>query len=59
MVRVGILGSAGYTGGELLRILVNHPEVRIIFANSESNAGRPVSEVHTSLEGETDLRFTD
>jgi len=58
MVKVGILGAAGYTGGELIRVLLGHPEVDIVFANSESNAGNPVSEVHEGLIGETDLRFT-
>lgn len=57
-VRIGILGAAGYTGGELLRLLLNHPQAEVIFANSESNAGNPVSDVHGGLEGETDLRFT-
>ena len=59
MIKVGILGAAGYTGGELIRLLLNHPEVEIVFANSESNAGNPVAEVHEGLYGETDLRFTD
>lgn len=59
MVRVGILGAAGYTGGELIRLLLNHPEVEIVFANSGSNAGNSVSEVHEGLVGETSLRFTD
>ena len=58
MVRIGILGAAGYTGGELIRLLLCHPEAKIVFANSESNAGNPVSEVHEGLVGETDLSFT-
>ncbi len=58
MVRVGILGAAGYTGGELIRLLINHPEAEIAFANSESNAGNLVSDVHEGLIGETDMRFT-
>ena len=58
-VRVGVLGAAGYTGGELIRVLLGHPQVEIVFANSESNAGNPVSEVHEGLIGETDLKFTD
>ena len=58
MVRIGILGAAGYTGGELIRVLLGHPEAKIVFANSESNAGNPVSEVHEGLLGETDLCFT-
>ena len=57
-VRIGILGAAGYTGGELLRLLLNHPQAEVVFANSESNAGNLVSDVHGGLEGETDLRFT-
>ena len=59
MIKVGILGAAGYTGGELIRLLLNHPEVEIVFANSESNAGNLVSDVHEGLIGDTDLRFTD
>ncbi|MBR7053160.1 MAG: N-acetyl-gamma-glutamyl-phosphate reductase [Prevotella sp.] len=59
MTRAGILGAAGFTGGELIRLLLNHPEVEIVFANSESNAGNPVSDVHEGLVGDTDLRFTD
>ena len=58
MIRVGILGAAGYTGGELIRLLVNHPEAEIVFANSESNAGNPVAEVHEGLYGDRDLTFT-
>ena len=59
MIKVGILGAAGYTGGELIRLLLNHPEAEIVFANSESNAGNLVSDVHEGLIGETDLKFTD
>ena len=59
MIRIGILGAAGYTGGELIRLLVNHPEAEIVFANSESNAGNLVADVHEGLLGDTDLRFTD
>jgi len=59
VIRIGILGAAGYTGGELIRVLLNHPQVEIVFANSESNAGNPVSDVHEGLIGETDLKFTD
>lgn len=55
----GIIGSAGYTGGELIRILLNHPEVEIAFVQSKSNAGKSVSSVHTDLAGETELSFTD
>ncbi|MCF0159454.1 MAG: N-acetyl-gamma-glutamyl-phosphate reductase [Bacteroidaceae bacterium] len=59
MIRIGILGAAGYTGGELMRLLLNHPQTEIVFANSESNAGNLVSDVHEGLIGETNLRFTD
>ena len=59
MIKVGILGAAGYTGGELIRLLLHHPEAEIVFANSESNAGNLVSDVHEGLIGDTDLRFTD
>ena len=58
MIRIGILGAAGYTGGELIRLLINHPEAEIVFANSESNAGNPVAEVHEGLYGDCDLKFT-
>lgn len=58
MIRVGIIGGAGYTAGELLRILLNHPEVEIAFVQSSSNAGNPVADVHVDLLGETDLQFT-
>ncbi len=58
LVRVGILGAAGYTGGELIRVLLNHPDVEIVFANSESNAGNKVYEVHEGLMGDTEMEFT-
>jgi len=58
MIKVGILGAAGYAGGELIRVLVGHPDAEIIFANSESHAGRSVAEVHEGLYGDTDLKFT-
>lgn len=57
-INVGIVGSAGYTGGELLRILINHPHVHILFAHSASNADKPVYSVHTDLLGDTELEFT-
>lgn len=57
-MKVGILGAAGYTGGELIRLLLNHPDAEIVFANSESNAGNLVSDVHEGLIGETDMRFS-
>ena len=59
MIKVGIIGGAGYTAGELLRLLINHPEVEIRFVNSSSNAGNKITDVHEGLYGETDLVFTD
>jgi N-acetyl-gamma-glutamyl-phosphate reductase len=58
-INVGIIGGAGYTGGELLRILLNHPNVKIAFINSESQEGKLASETHKDLFGETDLRFSN
>lgn len=58
MVKVGIIGGAGYTGGELIRLLIHHPQAEIVFIHSKSNAGNPVSKVHQDLIGETDLKFT-
>jgi N-acetyl-gamma-glutamyl-phosphate reductase len=57
-VRVGIIGGAGYTGGELIRILLNHPNAEIVFVQSKSNAGNPLSKVHEDLVGETDIKFS-
>lgn len=57
-IRVGIIGGAGYTGGELIRILLNHPSAEIIYIHSKSNAGNDVSSVHHDLLGETDLKFS-
>ena len=58
MIKAGIIGGAGYTAGELIRILLNHPDVELIWVNSSSNAGNPISSVHQGLIGETDLIFT-
>jgi N-acetyl-gamma-glutamyl-phosphate reductase len=58
MIQVGIIGGAGYTAGELLRILINHPEAEIAFVQSSSNSGNLISDVHVDLLGETDLKFT-
>ncbi len=58
-IKVGIAGGAGYTGGELIRILINHTGAEIRFVHSNSNAGNPVSDVHTDLFGDTDLKFTN
>ena len=57
-IKAGIIGGAGYTGGEMLRILVNHPNVEIDFVNSKSNSGNYIYEVHTDLFGDTDLKFS-
>ena len=59
MIKVGIIGGAGYTAGELLRLLINHPDVEIVFVHSNSNAGNKISDVHSGLFGETDIVFTD
>jgi len=59
MVKVGIIGGAGYTAGELLRLLVNHPAAELAFVHSESHAGDPIAQVHGGLWGDTDLCFTD
>ncbi|MCU0428756.1 MAG: N-acetyl-gamma-glutamyl-phosphate reductase [Cytophagaceae bacterium] len=58
MIKIGIIGGAGYTGGELLRILVNHPNADIRFIHSNSNAGNPIAQVHSDLLGMTELKFT-
>jgi N-acetyl-gamma-glutamyl-phosphate reductase len=58
-IKVGIIGGAGYTGGELLRLLLLHPNTNIAFIHSNSNAGNPVHEVHQDLIGTTDLCFSD
>jgi len=57
-IKAGIIGGAGYTGGEMLRILVNHPDVEIAFVHSNSNAGNYLYQVHTDLFGDTDQKFT-
>ena len=58
-IQVGIVGGAGYTGGELIRLLINHPYVDIRFVLSKSNAGNPISKVHNDLVGETNLIFAE
>ncbi len=58
-IRIGITGGAGYTGGELIRILLQHPHAELVFVQSKSNAGQPLSSVHQDLSGETELVFTD
>lgn len=59
MIKIGIIGGAGYTAGELIRLLINHPETEIVFINSSSNAGNKITDVHAGLYGECDLTFTD
>lgn len=58
MIKVGIIGGAGYTAGELLRILLNHPEAEVTYIHSTSNAGNKVTDVHRDLLGDTDLVFS-
>jgi N-acetyl-gamma-glutamyl-phosphate reductase len=58
-IKVGIVGGAGYTGGELIRILLNHPEAELTFVHSSSNGGNPIYSVHKDLIGETGMNFTD
>ena len=57
-IKVGIIGGAGYTGGELIRLLIRHPDVAVSFIHSRSNAGKPVHSVHHDLIGDTDLKFS-
>lgn len=59
MIRAGIIGGAGYTAGELIRLLIHHPQVELVFVNSTSNAGNKLTDVHGGLLGDTDLSFTD
>ena len=59
MIKAGIIGGAGYTAGELIRLLINHPETEIVFIKSSSNAGNKITDVHEGLYGECDLTFTD
>ena len=59
MIKAGIIGGAGYTAGELIRLLIHHPDVELAFVNSNSNAGNKLTDVHSGLYGETELVFTD
>jgi len=59
MIKIGVIGGAGYTAGELLRLLINHPQAEIVFVNSSSNAGNHITDIHGGLVGECDLVFTD
>lgn len=58
-IKAGIIGAAGYTGGEMIRLLLYHPQAELIFALSRSQAGKFVAETHTDLAGDTDLKFAD
>ena len=58
-INIGIIGGAGYTAGELIRLLINHPNANIKFVQSNSNAGKPLHAVHNDLIGDTDIVFTD
>lgn len=58
MIKIGIIGGAGYTAGELIRILVNHPEAEITFVHSTSNAGNKIYDVHEGLFGEIEMSFS-
>ena len=57
-VKAGIIGGAGYTGGELIRLLIHHPGVSVSFIHSRSNAGKPVHSVHQDLVGDSELKFS-
>jgi len=57
-IKVGIIGGAGYTGGELIRLLIHHPDTAVSFIHSRSNAGKPVHTVHQDLLGDTNLEFS-
>lgn len=59
MIKAGIIGGAGYTAGELIRLLLNHPSVTLSFVHSTSNAGNALSKVHEGLIGECNMHFTD
>jgi N-acetyl-gamma-glutamyl-phosphate reductase len=58
-IKVGIIGGAGYTGGETIRLLLNHPQAELVFVHSRSNAGNPLHSAHPDVQGDTDLKFTD
>lgn len=58
-IRAGIIGGAGYTGGEMIRLLINHPAVELIFVHSKSNSGKNLHAVHQDLVGETEMHFSD
>ena len=57
-IKAGIIGAAGYTGGETIRLLLHHPDAQLVFAQSRSQAGKPVADTHRDLVGETSLQFS-
>ncbi|MGC4072289.1 MAG: hypothetical protein QM760_07195 [Nibricoccus sp.] len=59
MIKAGIIGGTGYTGGELIRLLLNHPNAELAFVTSYSNVGKKVTDLHQDLIGEIDLEFID
>ncbi len=59
MIKAGIIGGAGYTGGEMIRLLLNHPGVKLEFVQSRSQAGKHLTQIHVDLAGDTDLKFTE
>ncbi|MEO5601386.1 MAG: N-acetyl-gamma-glutamyl-phosphate reductase [Cyclobacteriaceae bacterium] len=59
MIKAGIIGGAGFTGGETIRLLINHPQVDLTFVHSRSHAGNPLHSVHADLIGETSIEFSD
>jgi N-acetyl-gamma-glutamyl-phosphate reductase len=58
-INIGIIGGAGYTAGELIRLLIHHPNANIVFVHSNSNTGKPLHAVHNDLIGDTEIIFTD
>jgi N-acetyl-gamma-glutamyl-phosphate reductase len=58
MINIGIVGGAGYTAGELIRILINHPQARLAWVHSQSQSSKPLASVHTDLWGETEMKFS-
>ena len=59
MIKTGIIEGAGFTGGELIRLLLNHPDVQLMFITGRGNSGQKIHEVHRGLYGETDLEFSE
>ena len=59
MIKTGIIEGAGFAGGELIRLLLNHPDVQLMFITGRGNSGQQIHEVHRGLYGETDLVFSE